>query len=322
MIRKQMIYMSLTIALISILSGISCGETARKKTLKVKLVSYDVLNRYEYAYSAHRESVWLRFKIEYDEVQFTIEDIDIQYSGPHEREIGSLDMLSESDPAIYDYRFGCIRMKDHVDNSYIGELIRNGHMTAQILLRDKKNDDEWTVECDVDSKNAVMETETEIGAYEITINKYSCVEIDASNLYLDTKLRMYIDTHSATKCYRIKLYGKERRKNPYKAICGVEFYSLSPYLFLERNGGVGNISVSEWFDAYDLLDETEKIISFEGILLVDDADAIRESVLNAEMVVTYSTEYAGSFDTSDAGDRFNGPRKVSPIVVSDALIEE
>ena len=113
----------------------------------------------------------------------------------------------------------------------------------------------------------------------------------------------------------VKLYGKEKRKDPYRVIGAVEFYSLSPYLYLDWHGGVHGESYTEWLYAYDLLAETERDIKFEGILLADDAESIPELIRNADMVVTYSTEYAGTFDTSDAGDRFGGPRLCTPIKV-------
>ena len=303
------------IMLLALMPFCTCIGEIVTQPINMMLVSYDFLDRYKSLYASAETDIWLRYRIEYDEEQFIIEDIDILYSGPNENMIDSINVLSESDPAIFDYRFGYIRMKDHANESYIRNMIRDGYMTAQVLLRDRQNGDKWTVECDMDSRNAIMETETDTGAYEISISEYKYEEIDVSNQYLDAKLGMYIDTHPGIKCYRIRLYGTERRKTPYKAICGVEFYSLSPYLFIERDGGVGGVSVSEWLDAYDLLNENEKIISFEGILLADNADSIQERIQDAEIVVTYSTEYAGTFDTSDAGDRFHGPKMCESIVI-------
>lgn len=315
MVKKPMICL-FAVMLLTMLSCVCCGETIAPKTVNVKLISYDLLNRYEYTYAEYGRSIWLRYKVEYDKDQYSIEDMEILYSGLNEDRIDDISVLSVSDPLVFDYRFGCIWMKDHVNDSYVSDLIRDGHMTARILLRERDSGEELTVECDVDSGNAVVETQTDNNAYEIVVCKYEYEEIDVSNRYPDAKLRMYLDTHPDIKSYRIKLYGRESRKLPYRVIGGVEFYSLSPYLFLERDGGVGGVSTSERLNAYDLMeDETGKEITFEGILLANDTESIRESIQNAEMVVIYSTEYAGTFDTSDAGDRFDGPRLCESIVI-------
>ncbi|QUA52557.1 hypothetical protein [Aristaeella lactis] len=290
-------------------------EDLQPANVNMTLVSYDIVDRYKSTYEEYKKNVWLRFIVEYDEERFTIEDTEILYYGPNENRVLDVELLSSSDPYIFDYRFGYMRMKDPVDDSYIRDLISDGYMEARFVLREKDSGEELAVECDIDSENAVMETETDEEAYEITVNKYEYEEIDISDRNLDTKLRMYRDTHPGIKCYRVKLYGKEKRKPPYKVIGAVEFYSLSSYLSLNWDGGVGGVSSFEWLDAYDLLYETEKDIYFEGTLLADDTESIPDLIRNAEMVVTYSTEYAGTFDTFDAGDRFDGPRMCTPIKV-------
>ena len=226
-----------------------------------------------------------------------------------------IELLSDPDPFIFDYRFGCIWIKDHAADRLIGDMIRDGYTEARFVLREKDGGELLAVECDVDSEKAVMRTEQDKNAYEITVSRFEYEEIDASDRNLSTRQRMYRDTHPGIKCYRVRLYGKEKRKDPYKVIGAVEFYSLSPYLSLDWDGGVGGVSSSEWLVTYDLLAETERDIKFEGILLADDAESIPELIRNADMVVTYSTEYAGTFDTSDAGDRFDGPRMCTRIVV-------
>ena len=295
---------------------ICCGETAdiQQADVNVTLVSYDVLNKYENMYSSDM-GIWLRYRMEYDEERFSIEDMEMLYYGPKENVIDYINTLSASDPDIFDCRFGCMWLKWDADDSYIMDLIRDGHITARILLRDRVSGEEMTVECDVDSENAVMGTELDKNAYEITAGKFEYEEVDAADWRLDEKQRMYRDTHPGIKCYRVKLYGKEKRKPPYKVIGAVKFYSLSSYLSLNWDGGVGGVSSSEWLVTYDLLYETEKNINFTGILLADDAESIPELIRNADMVVTYSTEYAGTFDTFDAGDRFDGPRMCTRIVV-------
>ena len=295
---------------------ICCGETAdiQQADVNVTLVSYDVLNRYENMYSSDM-GIWLRYGVEYDEERFSIEDMEMLYNGPHENMVDWINPLSPSDPDIYDCRFGCMWLKKGADDNYIREMIRDGHMAARILLRDRVSGTELTVECDVDSENAVMGTELDKNAYEITVSGFEYEEIDASDRNLSTRQRMYRDTHPGIKCYRVKLYGKESRKPPYKVTGSVEFNSLSPYLYLDWHGGVHGESYTEWLYAYDLLAETERDIKFEGILLAEDAESIPELIRNADMVVTYSTEYAGTFDTFDAGDRFDGPRLCDPVMI-------
>lgn len=290
-------------------------EDLQPANVNMTLVSYDLLDEYESIYGGYESAVWLRFVVEYDEERFSIEDTEMLYYGPNENRVDHIELLSDPDPFIFDYRFGCMWIKDHAADRLIGDMIRNGYMEARCVLREKESGELLAVECDVDSENAVMGTELDKNAYEITVSRFEYEEIDASDRNLSTRQRMYRDTHPGIKCYRVKLYGKEKRKDPYRVIGAVEFYSLSPYLYLDWHGGVHGESYTEWLYAYDLLAETERDIKFEGILLADDAESIPELIRNADMVVTYSTEYAGTFDTSDAGDRFGGPRLCTPIKV-------
>ena len=290
-------------------------EDIQPANVNMTLVSYDFLDRYDSIYGEYGSAVWLRFVVEYDEERFSIEDTEMLYYGPNEKGVYGIELLSAPDPFIFDYWFGYMRIYNHADDKNIRDLISDGYMEARFVLRERESGELLAVECDVDSENAVMGTELDKNAYEITVSRFEYEEIDASDRNFSTRQRMYMDTHPGIKCYRVKLYGKEKRKDPYRVIGAVEFYSLSPYLYLDWHGGVHGESYTEWLYAYDLLAETERDIKFEGIMLAEDAESIPELIRNADMVVTYSTEYAGTFDTFDAGDRFDGPRMCTPIKV-------
>ena len=301
---------------------ICCGETAdiQQADVNVTLVSYDVLNRYENMYSSDM-GIWLRYRMEYDEERFSIEDMEMLYYGPKENVIDYINTLSASDPDIFDCRFGCMWLKWDADDSYIMDLIRDGHITARILLRDRVSGEELTVECDVDSENAIMGTDYNPDAYRIEVNQYECEKIEEpdSCYRLYPGLEEYVESHPGIECYKITFFGKEYMSAAGKAILFPKFTSSSDGLFLYREGGIFE-TAGEASDAYDLIIEGQKDICFRGVICAENSDSLQDRIRKAEMSIAFSNEFAGTFDMSDAGDRFSGPKKVIlPIIVSDDL---
>ena len=117
-------------------------EDIQPANVNMTLVSYDLLDEYESIYGGYESAVWLRFVVEYDEERFSIEDTEMLYYGPNENRVDHIELLSDPDPFIFDYRFGCMWMKDPVDDSYIRDLISDGYMEARFVLREKDSGEE------------------------------------------------------------------------------------------------------------------------------------------------------------------------------------
>ena len=69
-------------------------EDIQPANMNMTLVSYDFLDRYEYTYDEYGKSVWMRFRVEYDEERFSIEDTEMLYYGPNEKGVYGIELLS------------------------------------------------------------------------------------------------------------------------------------------------------------------------------------------------------------------------------------
>ena len=315
---KCVLYLTVLLLVAVLPANISVGE----KTLQpicMTLASYDILDR-----SLGDTSVWLRFKVEYNTDCFLIDRIELDYHGPHEEDcIGSDVVLSQSDPAIYEYIFGHILIEKTVDDDYVKELMTEGCFEGYVVLRDKRNDEFYTSDCMVNSKNAIMGTDYTPDAYKVEVNQYEYEKIEEPTIFYSSYqgMKEYVESHPDIECYKITLWGRECIGASGQAILFPKFTSSSSGLFLHMNGVIYE-TAAEASDAFDLLFEGQKDIHFIGVICVENSELIRDKIRNAEMYISFSTEFAGTFDMSDAGDRFDGPKAVTlPITVSDNLTE-
>lgn len=317
MLKKYRILLIIVLLLVDIPFYICYGETGTKD-VNITLVSYDILER-----SPDDTSVWLRYKVEYNSDRFLIDEIELDYHGPHEEDGICSDILSQSDPPIYEYIFGDILIEKPVDDDYVKEMMTKGHLEGHIVLRDRENDELCVCDCMVNSANAIMATNCNPDAYWIEVNHYEYKTIEQPDLFfrLYPGMKEYVELHPETNCYKIIFEGKEYIGPTGKAILSPCFFSSSSGLFLKRSGGIYE-TAAEASEAFDLLLEGQKEIHFSGIICAENSELLQDIIMNSEMYIAFSTEFAGTFDMSDAGDRFDGPKAVTlPITVSDNLTE-
>ena len=311
----------ITVLLMAFPLCICRGETAdlQQADVNMSLVSYDILDR-----EPDDTSVWLRYKVEYDTKQFVIDEIELDYHGPHEEDDIISDVLSQSDPAIYEYIYGHISIYKQVDDDYVKEMITEGSLEGQIVLCNRNTDELFNCSCKVYSENAIMGTDYNPDEYRIEVNQYECEKIEEpdSCYRLYPGLEEYVESHPGIECYKITFFGKEYMSAAGKAILFPKFTSSSDGLFLYREGGIFE-TAGEASDAYDLIIEGQKDICFRGVICAENSDSLQDRIRKAEMSIAFSNEFAGTFDMSDAGDRFSGPKKVIlPIIVSDDLMRK
>ena len=304
---------TVALVLFVILNPVTCFGDSGSQDIHISLSSYDIMHKYNT--SDDSTSVWLRFIINTNFQSLSIENIELSYTGPNADKIDYLEMLSVPDPDLYGYYYGYINLKGHIDCDVLCALIHDGIFSAELYLKNTETETFKTQFCNIVTNNAVMDSPADERAFELTIKSYEYQELTNPDVYFRSYpgLEEYLKQHPADKCYQIILYGTEQRAEPYKAILGLEFYSLSDDLFLQRYGSYWGEAISCYSDAYDLLYETQKGVRFDGVLCAKNPDTIQERLQNAEMYVVFSTEYSGTFDLSDAGDRFDGPRLSSPI---------